>query len=106
MYEWVFFIYIIDSNCKNKNKNPVKKGLFFELLICIQYPNFCDVFTCLNYSEYEAQVKHLEESKEKFTEYEKQDVKCREDLKHNKQKSKKLKKQLEQEKKKVSDKAI
>jgi hypothetical protein len=52
-------------------------------------PNFCDVFTCLNYSEYEAQVKHLEESKEKFTEYEKQDVKCREDLKHNKQKSKK-----------------
>lgn len=55
------------------------------------------------YSEYEGQVKHLEESKEKFTEYEKQDVKCREDLKHNRQKTKKLDKQLEQEKKKVEE---
>ena len=44
----------------------------------------------------------MEESKEKFTEYEKQDVKCREDLKHNRQKTKKLDKQLEQEKKKVN----
>lgn len=52
-------------------------------------------------SEYEAQMKHLEESKAKFTEYEKQDVKCREDLKHSKQKAKKLEKQIEQEKKKV-----
>lgn len=55
------------------------------------------------YSEYEAQKQHLEESKEKFTEYEKQDVKCREDLKHNKQKTKKLEKQLEQEKKKAEE---
>lgn len=55
------------------------------------------------YSEYEAQMKHLEESKAKFTDYEKQDVKCREDLKHSKQKAKKLEKQIEQEKKKVEE---
>lgn len=44
----------------------------------------------------------MEETKEKFADFEKQDVKCREDLKHAKGKTKKLDKTLEQEKKRVS----
>ena len=46
-------------------------------------------------------TKKCEENKEKFSEFEKQDVKLREDLKHGKAKSKKLDKNVEQEKKKV-----
>lgn len=45
----------------------------------------------------------MEETKEKFADFEKQDVKCREDLKHAKGKTKKLDKTLEQEKKRVSN---
>ena len=46
-------------------------------------------------------AKKCEETKAKFAEYEQQDVRCREDLKHAKGKGKKLKKALEQEQKKV-----
>ncbi|KAK3094368.1 hypothetical protein FSP39_000811 [Pinctada imbricata] len=55
------------------------------------------------YKQYEHFVKETEDTKEKFAECEKQDVKCREDLKHTKAKSKKLDKQLEQEKKRVEE---
>ena len=51
--------------------------------------------------EYEALAKQVEETKEKFSELEKQDVKCREDIKHTNAKAKKLEHSLEQEKKKV-----
>lgn len=54
--------------------------------------------------DFEKLTKDVEETKEKFAEFEKQDVKCREDLKHAKGKTKKLDKTLEQEKKRVSDK--
>ena len=50
---------------------------------------------------YDDLTKKCEENKEKFSEYEKQDVKLREDLKHAKAKSKKLDKNVDQEKKKV-----
>ncbi|KAJ8309843.1 hypothetical protein KUTeg_011708 [Tegillarca granosa] len=53
--------------------------------------------------EYDNLVKLCEENKEKFAEFEKQDVKCREDLKHSRAKSKKLEKGLEQDKKKVEE---
>nr|KAG5701435.1 hypothetical protein BaRGS_032767 [Batillaria attramentaria] len=55
------------------------------------------------FKEYEALSKKCEESKEKFSDLEKQDVKCREDLKHAKAKGKKLEKSLEQEKKKIEE---
>lgn len=51
--------------------------------------------------DYEWLVKQCEESKEKFSELEKQDIKYREDLKHAKARTKKLEKSLEPEKKKV-----
>ena len=50
---------------------------------------------------YDDLTKKCEENKEKFSEFEKQDVKLREDLKHAKAKSKKLDKNVDQEKKKV-----
>ena len=53
------------------------------------------------YRQYEELTKKCEESKEKFSEFEQKDVRLREDLKHSKAKSKKLDKQLEQEKQKV-----
>lgn len=65
----------------------------------VELPGACHLF--LFCSEYKSLVEKCEETKEKFSEYEKQDVKCREDLKHAKAKSKKLDKSLEQEKKKV-----
>ncbi|XP_064614893.1 structural maintenance of chromosomes protein 4-like [Liolophura sinensis] len=55
------------------------------------------------YKEYEATVKACEERKDEFAEFEKQDVKCREDFKHCKANAKKLEKSLEQEKKKVEE---
>ena len=50
---------------------------------------------------YDDLTKQCEENKEKFSDFEKADVKMREDLKHAKSKSKKLEKSVEQEKKKV-----
>ena len=58
-------------------------------------------YTCFN-RDFEKLTKDVEETKEKFADFEKQDVKCREDLKHAKGKTKKLEKTLEQEKKRVS----
>lgn len=46
-------------------------------------------------------TKFIEESKEKFTELDLQDVKVRENLKHAKSKAKKLEKQLQKDKEKV-----
>lgn len=43
----------------------------------------------------------LEQKKADFKEFEQQDVKCREDLKHTKEKQKKLQKNLQKEKTKV-----
>lgn len=51
--------------------------------------------------QYEELNKLCEETKEKFTAFEQQDVRCREDLKHSKAKRKKLEKTLDQEKTKV-----
>lgn len=53
--------------------------------------------------DFEKLTKDVEETKEKFADFEKQDVKCREDLKHAKGKTKKLDKTLEQEKKRVEE---
>ncbi|PVD19075.1 hypothetical protein C0Q70_21634 [Pomacea canaliculata] len=58
---------------------------------------------CTLYKDYEWLVKQCEESKEKFSELEKQDIKYREDLKHAKARTKKLEKSLEPEKKKIYD---
>ena len=51
--------------------------------------------------KYEELSKLCDETKEQFTAFEQQDVRCREDLKHNKSKTKKLEKTLEMERKKV-----
>jgi len=48
-------------------------------------------------------TKQCEEEKEKFSEFEKSEVKMREDLKHAKNKAKKLDKTVETERKKVGD---
>ncbi|XP_033759958.1 structural maintenance of chromosomes protein 4-like isoform X2 [Pecten maximus] len=53
--------------------------------------------------QYEQLVVKGDEAKERFSEFEKQDVKCREDMKHTKSKAKKLEKTLEQEKTKVEE---
>ncbi|CAL1547369.1 unnamed protein product, partial [Lymnaea stagnalis] len=53
--------------------------------------------------EYEKLLKASEESKEKFAETESQDAKCREDIKLNKAKLKKLEKSLESETAKVEE---
>ncbi|XP_069103456.1 structural maintenance of chromosomes protein 4-like [Argopecten irradians] len=53
--------------------------------------------------QYEDLVAKGDEAKERFSEFEKQDVKCREDMKHTKSKAKKLEKTLEQEKRKVEE---
>ena len=50
---------------------------------------------------YEELSKSCDQKKEDFAKFEQQDVRCREDLKHAKSKSKKLEKMVEQEKKKV-----
>ncbi|XP_071085692.1 structural maintenance of chromosomes protein 4-like [Haliotis cracherodii] len=55
------------------------------------------------YKEYETLVKQCEETKNEFKEFERQDVKCREDLKHSKAKTKKLDKTLDQEKRKIEE---
>lgn len=49
-------------------------------------------------------VKANEAKKAEFTEYEKQDIRCREDLKHAQAKVKKLEKNLKDEAKKVGGK--
>ena len=51
------------------------------------------------FREYESHSKQCEDTKEKFSEFDRQDVKCREDIKHTKAKIKKLEKTLEQEEK-------
>ena len=53
------------------------------------------------FREYESLVNKSDSLKERFTELESQDVKCREDLKHTKNKDGKLQKSIEQEKKHV-----
>ena len=53
------------------------------------------------FKKYEKLKVSSEEKKEEFSQFEQQDVRCREGLKHAKMRSKKLDKQVEQEKKKV-----
>ncbi|XP_070213062.1 structural maintenance of chromosomes protein 4-like [Littorina saxatilis] len=55
------------------------------------------------HKEYDTLAKQVEETKEKFSDLEKQDVKCREDIKHTNTKAKKLEKSLDQEKKKIEE---
>ena len=54
--------------------------------------------------KYEALTTEMEELKEKFSEFENQDVRVREEMKHCKVKGKKLEKALEAEKTKVKQK--
>ena len=61
---------------------------------------------CLLSREYEALAKKVEETKEKYSELDKQDVKCREDMKHTSDRSAKLEKSLKQEKNKVSSSVV
>lgn len=61
--------------------------------------SYCFIF--LLFREYESLVKKSDDLKERFRELESKDVKCREDLKHVKNKDSKLQKTIEQEKKHV-----
>ena len=55
----------------------------------------------MNFRTYEKLAEIAENKKADFAEFEQQDVKCREDLKHTKEKQKKLVKSLQKEKTKV-----
>ena len=61
-------------------------------------------YFCPSYHrQYEELSAKCEESKEKFSEFDRLDVRLREDLKHARAKAKKLDKNVEQEKKKVRE---
>ena len=100
---------------RKRKKQPVRRlsskymYCLLKLLLCRIAMFICvkvgkqvfSKYTCFN-RDFEKLTKDVEETKEKFADFEKQDVKCREDLKHAKGKTKKLDKTLEQEKKRVS----